>query len=223
MKPETLAATLITLNEESNIRQALTSLDWIHEKVLVDSGSTDQTLVLAKSFRGTHVISNSWKGYGQQKNFAHEQCKSDWILNIDADERVTDELRKEIEDFLKNPGDIVACYIPRKTIFLGQWVKHGGWYPNAVARLYRKSKCKWSEPAIHETLEFTGKSKTLLSPLLHYTFENLEDQVKTNIRYAKAGALALKAANKKAVFLKILLKPIGKFIETYFLKRGFLV
>ncbi len=220
MSKSGISVTIITLNEEANIERAIGSVAWADEVIVVDSGSTDRTRELAKKL-GARVYSNPWLGYGQQKNFAHEKAKEQWVLNIDADEVVTSELREEILSQITQ-GSTSGFKIPRKTWFLNRWIMHGGWYPNYLMRLAKKSDAKWTEPAIHEELLVRGVIENLKNPLLHYTFVDLKDQVTRNVRYAGLGADQLIASRARPSLVKLLLKPIGKFIETYFFKLGFL-
>jgi glycosyltransferase involved in cell wall biosynthesis len=216
---------MITFNEEENIQRALESVSWAEEILVVDSGSTDQTREIAKK-QHARVIQNPWPGYGQQKNFAQNHASHDWILNIDADEVVPKELSEEICDVLSqiNQNQLKAAgfFMPRKTFYLGRWIKHGGWYPNYLVRLANRQFAKWSEPSVHEELCANGQLRYLKHALHHYAFSSIEDQVLTNLRFSKLGSLDLQKAGQQASVPRIIFKPIGKFIETYFFKKGFL-
>ncbi len=218
-----LTVTLITLNEEANLPRALASVAWADEIVVVDSGSTDRTCEIARS-AGARVFSRAWEGYGQQKNFAQDQATHDWVLNLDADEEVSPALRAEIEATLEQAQDrgLVAFRLPRKTQYLGRWILHGGWYPNHLVRLARKNSSRWTEPKVHEEWRVEGPVGTLDHPLLHYTFGCIEDQIRTNLKFSRLGYEDLLKHGAKGSLVKLLLKPWGKFIETYVLKRGFL-
>jgi hypothetical protein len=220
-----LSITIITLNEEENIRHAIQSVYWAEEIIVVDSGSTDQTVKIAKEL-GAKVIYNSWQGYGQQKNFAQKQASHTWIFNIDADEVVTPELREEIELTLKrvHSGELKACgfYLPRKTFYLGRWIRHGGWYPNHLVRLVNREFANWTEPHVHEELQVHGAVIGLTQPLHHYAFSSIQDQILTNLRFSRLGSQDLKKTGQQPSLCRLILKPIGKFIETYLIKRGFL-
>ena len=220
-KRPTIAATVITLNEEKDLPRCLESLRWVDEIVVVDTNSADRTQEIARSF-GAKVINEKWRGYGAQKNFAMEQCKSDWVLNIDADEAVTPELRSEIEAEITSNHPAAGYYVARKTFYLGRWIKFGGWYPNYVTRLCRRTEARWSEPQVHEHLQIKGEVRYLKNPLLHYTFSDIADQVTTNVRYARQGAEEMRKRGVKPSLFKLLFKPFGKFLETYVGKRGFL-
>jgi glycosyltransferase involved in cell wall biosynthesis len=220
-----LSVTIVTLNEEANIRQAIESVRWAEEVIVVDSGSTDKTLELAKTL-GAKIIHNPWPGYGKQKNFAQSQASHDWVLNIDADEVVPEALRAEIERALEEVGAGRSAargfLVPRKTFYLGKWIEHGGWYPNHLLRLADRRHSSWTEPSVHEELVTQGETRTLASDLHHYTFSSIQDQIVTNLRYSRLGYLELIKRGQGASVPLLLWKPVGKFIETYFLKLGFL-
>ena len=188
--------------------------------IVVDSGSTDRTEEIARA-KGARFFSHAWPGYGQQKNFAQSKCTHDWVLNIDADEEVPPDLAQEIQQAILR-DDVRGFALPRKTFYLGKWIRYGGWYPNYLVRLAFKKNAVWTEPNVHEELKVEGKTALLSSPLNHYTFSSIQDQILTNVRYAKLGAEELKLAGQEASVVKLIVKPIGKFFETYLIKRGFL-
>jgi len=226
MKPDSrppISVTIITLNEEKNLSRAIKSVAWADEILVVDSGSSDRTVEIAKNL-GARVISNSWPGYGQQKNFAQEKAENDWILNIDADEAVSAELARLIQDSTAqaNGSGPYGFYFPRKTFYLGRWIRHGGWYPNYLVRLAHRKHATWTEPSVHEELKVSGPTQELPEPLLHYTFSSIQEQILTNLRYARLGSERLKEKGKSPSRIKLVWKPIGKFIETYLIKGGFL-
>lgn len=221
-----LSSVIITMNEEQNIARCLKSLQWSDELLVVDSGSTDKTVSIAKEFSAT-VLTHEWQGYGQQKNWSLQQVKNDWVLSVDADEELSPALIEEIQRFIAADGHVDGVVydgarIPRKTWYLGRWILYGGWYPNYLVRLSRKSKSAWTEPTVHESLEVKGKIYTFHNDLFHYTFQNIGEQVQTNIRYSRLGAQVAAQRGEKGSILKILFKPIGKFLETYVWKLGFL-
>jgi glycosyltransferase involved in cell wall biosynthesis len=220
-----LSVTIITLNERENIARAIESVKWADEIVVIDSGSTDGTVEIAQKL-GARVIHNPWPGYGKQKNFAQAAATHDWILNIDGDEMVPEETKREIQKALaeitSGKSSFKGFRFPRKNFYLGKWIAHGGWYPNYLVRLAHKKFASWSEPHVHEALEVQGDVGTLSEPLHNYSFPSIQDQVLTNLRFSRLGSEDLRRRGKKASVFKLLFKPIGKFIETYFLKRGFL-
>lgn len=220
-----LTVTIITLNEEENIARAIQSVSWASEIIVIDSGSTDKTVQISQQL-GARVIHNPWPGYGQQKNFAQKLASFDWVLNLDADEEVSAELKDSILDALtriqKGEVDARGFCFPRKTFYLGRWIRHGGWYPNYTTRLGHRSFSSWTEPSVHETLQIQGKLKRLEAPIHHYAFSSIQEQVLTNLRFSHLGSQELKKAGKQAHIGRLIFKPIGKFIETFLLKRGFL-
>ncbi len=219
-----ITVTIITLNEEKNLPRALGSVKWADEIIVVDSGSMDRTVEIAESL-GARVISNPWPGYGKQKNFAQDHARNDWVLNIDADEEVSPELRDEILASVSaaqadGGGRVRGFFFPRKTYYLGRWIKHGGWYPNYLVRVVNRKSARWTEPAVHEELKVDGEVRGLKNPLLHYTFSSIRDQILTNLNFSKLGSIELKKRGQRASVVRLLLKPIGKFFETYVLKLG---
>lgn len=221
-----LSAVVITLNEEKNLPRCLKSLHWIPEVIVVDSGSTDRTKNVAAN-AGARFLEHKWEGYGQQKNWAMSQVTQPWVLYIDADEEVSPELAREIEEFVTNKGLVDGrqywgADMPRKTWYLGRWILHGGWYPNRLLRLGHREHSRWSETTVHETLKTDGEFHRFRHDLHHFTFRDVGDQVITNVRYARLGAKVAAERGERGSFARILLKPIGKFLETYLWKRGFL-
>ena len=220
-----VSVTIICLNEKENIAHAIRSVAWADEVIVVDSGSTDGTVELATRL-GAKVFHNPWPGYGQQKNFAQKQARNNWILNIDADEEVPSELAQEIRVALEKQqtgrSEIKGFSLPRKTFYLGRWIGHGGWYPNYLVRLADRRFSAWTEPNVHEELKVNGEVLPLEAPLHHYAFSCIQDQIHTNLRFSKLGSEDLKKRGQSPSLLKLILKPAGKFFETYVLKRGFL-
>lgn len=217
-----LAVTLITLNEEKNIARAIQSVRSLaSEIVVVDSGSTDRTCEVAESL-GARVVQNPWRGYGQQKNFAQQLVTKPWVLNLDADEEVSEGLASEIRNVISGQSDAAGFAIPRKTFFGTRWIRRGGWYPNHVTRLARRDGSRWTEPALHESLQVAGRVEKLVEPLNHYTFDGVSAQVQTNLRYAQEGARQFLAEGGRPTLGRLLFKPLGKFVECYLFKLGFL-
>ena len=219
-----ISVTIITKNEENNLPRTLQSVDWADEVLVVDSGSQDATVSLAQQ-HGARVLQNTFEGYGQQKNFAQNAARHDWILNLDADEVVSEELREQIQKLLpllpKSNGP-KAYSFPRKTFYLNRWIRYGGWYPNLVTRFYNRQYCKWSEPQLHERLQVQGQTQTLSTPVHHYTFKNVEDQITTNLNYARRGAQDLIRKEVRPSLFKLWFKPFWKFLDSYFFKKGIL-
>jgi glycosyltransferase involved in cell wall biosynthesis len=222
MRPS-VSVTILTYNEEKNLRRAIESVRWAEEILVVDSGSTDGTTRLAQEL-GAQVIHNPWPGYGAQKNFAQSKVRHDWVLNLDADEDVPPELATEIQEAITTADSrqLRAFRFPRKTYYLGRWVRHGGWYPNRLVRLSHRAHSRWTEPEVHERLLVHGAVGDLRAALNHYSFPTIESQVQTNLRFARLGSEDLRRKDRKPSFLKLLLKPWWKFVDTYFLRLGIL-
>jgi glycosyltransferase involved in cell wall biosynthesis len=220
-----LSVTIVACNEERNLARALNSVSWAEERLVIDSGSTDRTREIAAEC-GAKVIDQSWLGYGKQKNFAQSHAQNDWILNLDADEEISGELAQEIQALLsgpcKNPENPYHYLIPRKSRYLGRWILHGGWYPDRKARLGNRHHSQWTEPAVHEALVSNRSPGQLKSPILHYPFSGIRDQILTNLRYSRLGYEQRIQQGQTGGLALLLLKSISKFLETYILKRGFL-
>jgi glycosyltransferase involved in cell wall biosynthesis len=219
-----ISVTIISKNEELRIREAILSVkNFASEVIVVDSGSTDRTVQMAIDL-GAKVSTHPFQGFGQQKNLAHAQATQEWVLNLDADERVTPELEAEIRLEFSKPSlsEICGFQLPRKTWYLDRWVMHGGWYPNYLPRLSRQNKSRWSEPHLHEALLIEGKTVFLDSPLEHHSFPSQKSHVLKNVEYAEHACAALAAKGKRANFASLLLKPAWKFIHGYLIQRGFL-
>jgi len=218
-----ISAVVITLNEEHNIERCLQHLSFCKEIIVVDSGSRDGTVELAKRYTDK-VFSVPWEGFAAQKNKAIEAASYKWVLSVDADEVVTADLQVEIRKLFR-AGDpvLIACYsIPRKTLHFGRWIKHGGWYPNRLVRLFDKTRGKWEGEELHEKWVSTGVTGELQQDLEHHSFENLADQVNRNNRYSSLGAAKLQRQGNRFASFRLFTKPLSKFVETYVVKRGFL-
>lgn len=215
-----LSAVLITLNAASQLEECLRSLAFCDEIVLVDSGSTDGTAELARR-HGARLIQAEWRGFGPQKQFAVEQAKNDWVLCIDADERVSDALRASIEAALVSPS-APAFRFARCNRFMGRYLRHGEGYPDWSLRLFDRRHARWSEDAVHEKVVASGTVGTLPGDLLHDSAETLEGYLTKQNRYTTLAANDALARGKRASALRLVLSPIMRFIKFYFLRLGFL-
>ncbi len=215
-----LSVTIITLNEERNLRECLESVRFADEIIVVDSGSRDLTLSIAKEFKA-QVFQETWKGFAGQKNSAQDKALGPWILNIDADERVTEELRLEIQKVLQEDSQ-AGFRMPRKNFFCGQWIRHGGWYPNYQLRLYRKEAGKFAPREVHEQVKVEGPVGTLIAPLDHYTYRSISDYIKRMDRYSELSARQYLKERRQISWPEILLRSWFTFIQMWILKRGFL-
>jgi glycosyltransferase involved in cell wall biosynthesis len=217
-----ITATVITFNEEHNIAAALDSLSWADEIIVVDSESTDHTVEIARRFTD-RVFVRPWPGYSAQKNFAAEQAANDWILSLDADERVSDELTREIEQLKRGAEPEGAAFeMARSTFYLGRWIKHSGWRPDCKRRLYHRDRARWRGDYVHETLETDGEVQKLTGNILHYTVRDASEHQLRMDRYTTLAAEQLHAQGKRASLLLLLVMPTAVFLRSYIFKLGFL-
>jgi len=216
-----ITATVITLNEEHNIADALSSLSWADEIIVVDSESRDRTVEIAQGFTD-RVFVRSWPGYSAQKNFAAEQSENDWIFSLDADERISKELALAIQQLKGGPEPESAAYeMSRLTFYLGRWIKHSGWRPDYKRRLYHRKRARWHGDYVHETLEADGRVGRLSGDLLHYTVRDASEHHLRMDRYTTLSAQQAYSLGKRASILSLLVLPCFVFLRSYILKLGF--
>jgi glycosyltransferase involved in cell wall biosynthesis len=217
-----ITATVITLNEEHNIADALDSLSWADEIIVVDSESTDRTVEIARGFTD-RVFVRPWPGYSAQKNFAAEQAANDWIFSLDADERVSKELALEVQRLKAGAEpDSAGFELSRLTFYLGRWIKYSGWSPDFKRRLYDRKRARWRGDFVHETLEVDGKVERLSGELLHYTVRDASEHHLRMDRYTTLGAEQAYSKGKRASVLSLLISPAVVFLRSYVLKLGLL-
>ena len=216
-----LSVTVITKNEAHNLGACLQSVMFADQIVVLDSGSTDETVQIARSLGAEAVVNNDWPGFGVQKNKALALANSEWVLSLDADERLTPELLAEIQATLKAPRFDVYSF-PRLSSYCGQYIRHSGWYPDRVTRLFRRDSARFSDDLVHEKLLTSSAVGQLNSPLLHESFRNAESVIDKVNRYSTAGAQSLFICGKKSSLSKALLRGFWAFVRTYFLRLGFL-
>lgn len=215
-----ISITIITLNEEQNVRTCLESVRWADEILVSDSGSGDKTVEICKEY-GAKVFNDEWLGFGKQKNLIAGRARNNWILNIDADERITSDLRKEIEDVFNN-GGCDGYNIPRKNFFGDKWIKHCGWYPDYNLRLYKKDKAQFNERNVHEAVQVDGKIGCLKNPLEHHTYKDVSDYLKRMDRYSTLAAEEMSKNGKSAGLSDLIFRPCFTFFKMFFLQKGFL-
>lgn len=215
-----LSVTIITKNEAANIAACLASVAWADEVVVVDCGSTDETVARATQ-GGARVITRDWPGYSAQKNFAAGEAQHDWILSIDADERVTPALADEIRQRLAGPASAAGFRIPRITWHLGRWWRTTDWYPDYQLRLYDRRRARWKPRRVHESVETDGAVQDLTADLQHYAYRDITHHLATMDRYTTLAAQDLFDAGCRASFFDLVLHPPAAFLRNYVLKRGF--
>lgn len=218
-----ISAVIITFNEEDRLPDALASLQGIADEiVVVDSYSTDRTLAIARAAQA-RVWQNRFEDYGQQKNFALGKAAHEWILNLDADERVSPELKRAMLDLKENaaPAGVAAFAIKRKTFYLGRWIRHSGWYPDRKIRLFKKSAATW-QGRIHEKLLVTGGVARLGGDILHFTYRDIGDHVRRLDRYANFQAEEIVRQDKKLLLPRLLILPPVTFLRHYLWRLGVL-
>jgi glycosyltransferase involved in cell wall biosynthesis len=216
-----ITATIITLDEERNIARAIESLRCSDEILIVDSGSTDRTVELARNL-GARVIDANWRGYSAQKNWAAEQASHDWILSLDADEALSEALEAEIWSLKKSGPRHDAYTMPRLARYLGRWILHSGWYPDRKIRLYDRNKAKWVGEFVHESVVSTGRVGHLDANILHFTCESLSEHLKTLDRYTTLAAQEIAARRLPVPLRRLIFDPPWTFLKSFVIQRGFL-
>ncbi len=227
--PETAAGTapvsaiVITRDEAHNIRDCLASLAFAREVIVVDSGSTDGTVALARQAGARVIETHDWPGFGAQKNRALAEATQPWVLSIDADERVPAPLQAEIVAVVdRDEASPVAWDMPRRSSYCGQDMLHSGWYPDRVLRLFRRGGARFSDDVVHERLLADGPVGHLRNDLLHASFPHLESVLDKVNRYSSAGAQRMQAAGKRGSIARAVASGLWAFFRTYVLQRGFL-
>jgi glycosyltransferase involved in cell wall biosynthesis len=222
-----ISIVVITLNEEKNIGRCLKSLKFSKnifskpEILVVDALSKDKTGSLARKL-GAKVFLRPWKGYADQKNWAFGKTKGKWILSLDADEELTPELCREIERKVTHNEAVDGYFIKRRAFFLGKWIKHCGWWPDAQLRLIKKGKGKFSNRPVHEGLEVKGKTGVLREPMNHYTYDSIGQYLEKMERYSDLFLLSASQKKKNLWLAYLLFMPPWIFFKMYGLKLGFL-
>lgn len=212
---------IICLNEAANIERCIRSVPFADDIVVLDSGSTDRTREIAASC-GARVFDEPWRGFRAQKQRATDLCKNEWVLSLDADEALSAGLQRELAQLFAAGPTADGYEMPRVSWNLGRWIRHGGWYPDWQLRLFNKTRASWQGGEhVHERVSATNVTR-LREPIEHWPFDSLSEQIATNNRYSGLGADELRARGAKFSLPKLIWKPCSKFLETYFLKRGFL-
>jgi len=216
-----VSVVVITLNEEDRIRESLASVAWADEIVVVDAGSEDKTVALAREFTD-HVLIHPWQGFAAQKNFGIEHATGDWILSLDADEQVESALRAEIAAVLAAPDARDGYRIARRNIMWGRWIRHGRLYPDWQLRLFRRGRGRFVERAVHESVQVEGRVGSLTAPLLHHSYRDVGDFLRRADRYSTLAADDWVRSGQPFHRRQLVLAPLGRFVSMYVLHRGFL-
>ncbi len=214
-----ISVILITKNEASNIRPCLESASWVDEIVVVDSGSTDDTVSICREI-GAKVYECDWPGFGMQKNRALGYATKEWVLSLDADERITPELRSEIEAIMRAKQSSDAYLVPRLSNYCGRFMRHSGWYPDLLPRLFKRGTAHFSDDLVHERLIVEGETGELHGMLLHYAFDDLEEVLHKVNQYSSAGAKMMQQRGRKSSLTGAVVRGVWAFMRTYVLRGG---
>ena len=229
MNPKpSLSVVIITLNEERNLARCLRSVKFTKklfgkiEFVVVDAMSTDKTTAIAKQL-GAKVFRREWKGYADQKNWALAKCQGDWILSLDADDELTPSLIAEIEWRVpETPMDVSGYFLRRKAFFLGKWIHHCGWWPDAQLRLIKNGSGAFTNEPVHEGLEVNGKTLEFSEPMNHYTYDSIHQYLDKMNRYSELSIIDIKQKKKTFWWFYLTVAPFLTFFRMYISRRGFL-
>jgi glycosyltransferase involved in cell wall biosynthesis len=217
-----ISAVIITFNEEKRLEPALKSLaGLVSEIVVVDSFSADSTVKLAKKYTNK-VFQRKWTDYTDQKNYANTRTSFPWILSLDADERISPELREEILEIKKEEPECSGFSIPRQVYYLGRWIRHSGWYPDRKLRLFRKDRARWEGEYVHERLVIEGKIQKLSGSIHHFTYRNISEHLDRINKFSELGAQKLYAKRNKCRWHHLVFMPLFRFMKSFFWRAGFL-
>jgi len=216
----TLTVIIATKNEVDNIKECIESVRFADEVIVLDSGSTDGTVELAKTL-GAHVIETDWPGYGPQQNRGIDAATCDWVFSLDADERITQALAQEIRAVINQPL-FYGFDVPRRSLFISRFLRHSGWWPDRTRRLVRRGKGQFTSHAIHANLRVDGNVGHLTQPIVHYSYRHLDSVIEKMNRYSSGSAGDMYACGKRATLLTATLHGVWTFLRTYILKLGVL-
>jgi glycosyltransferase involved in cell wall biosynthesis len=217
-----ISVVIIAFNEEKRLEPALQSVEGIaSEIIVVDSHSGDATVRIARKYTD-RVFERNWTNYADQKNFGNAQASSPWILSLDADERVSPELKAEIQSLGDGDPACAGFSIPRRVFYLGRWIRHSGWYPDRKVRLFRKDCAHWTGDYVHEKLNVDGGVAKIEGDIHHFTYGSIAEHVARINVFSDLGAQKLYAKRKKCRLIHLLGWPCGRFLKSYFLKLGVL-
>jgi glycosyltransferase involved in cell wall biosynthesis len=224
MNEPTLGVAIITKNAAARLAECLQAVAFADEIVVMDGGSTDATVEIARAHGARVLIDTDWPGFGRQKNRALDALATTWVLSIDADEIVTPELAASIASVLAAPGaDVADVYaLDRLSAFCGHWVRHSGWYPDWIPRLFRRGAARFSDDLVHERLVFDARVGRLTGKLLHHSYEDFDTVLRKLDAYSTAAAQQRFAAGQRGSYGKAVMRGAWAFVRTYVLRRGFL-
>ena len=222
----TISVAIVAMDEEANIGRTLASVGWADEIVLVDSGSKDRTCEIARE-RGAQVVVEPWRGYVAQKQYAIDLCTKDWVLLVDADEEISPGLAEEIRRVTSDPNAVSGYWLPRKNLFLGRWMRHGGFYPDPKLRLFRRGQGFVTGHDPHDRCELQPEvpqtTRQFKNAMVHYTYPNLSLYIAHMNRYSSLGAqMAVAKGHRSFSVADIVLRPLATFVYNYFFRLGFL-
>lgn len=222
--PIPVSVVVITRNEEHHIEACIRSLQDFSQIVIVDNGSTDATIALASPFSNVTVLCSEWKGYGATRQVGVDAAQHDWILWMDADERMSAELVDEIKEHLSTAEAHFVFTLPRRNYFLGQHIRGCGWSPDRVTRLFHRGHSRFDEKIVHEGLEGKTQRKVILltHPIEHYSYLNAKQFFEKNLRYALLAADERRRLQRRVSAVTLVLRPVWEFFSSFILKRGFL-
>ena len=216
-----LSVIIIALNQEANIGDCLASVSFADDIVVVDTGSTDRTVELARAYTD-RVLTTDWQGFGPTKNYALDQARGDWVFSLDTDERVPPALQAEILATVAAGGPLDGYRVARKNYFCGRWIRHLGWYPDYTLRLFRRGQGRFRDREVHEEVVVDGPLGTLKTPLEHYSYRSVSDYVARMDRYARLAAQELAKAGRRPCPGELFFRPLLSFFHLYFIRLGFL-
>lgn len=220
---KSLSVVMIAKNEAGLLPDCLRSVEWADEIIVLDSGSEDDSVAIAEGLGAKVFTHTDWQGFGKQRQLAQSYASHDYVLMIDADERVTPELRQSIERVLNTPDDGTVYSCARRNLFLGRFMRHSGWYPDRVNRLYANQRYRYNDDLVHESLNIGGAKVIPLSgDMLHLTCRDFFAFQRKQLRYAEEWAAQRHRAGKRCGYLSILTHTLGAFVKTWLLRAGFL-
>ncbi len=214
-----VSVAIITKNEEKDITDALESVKELDDIVIIDSFSSDRTADICRIYTD-RVFQREWQGYAKQKQMAVDLAKNEWVLILDADERVTPELMEEIKNSVSG-NSFRGYYIPRKSFFLGKWVRHSGWWPDYVLRLFRKDSGRLDDRHVHEKVVLNGKAGRLKNPLIHMAYRSIGEFIHKADRYSTLAAIELKKENRHVNPGSFIFRPVITFLKIFLIRQGF--